>query len=1043
MKYPRSKEKELDRNLFDHPSSEYRGAPFWAWNCALEKEEMLRQIDAFKTMGMGGFHMHVRTGMATPYLSEEYMDYVALCVEKAKKEGMLAYLYDEDRWPSGTCGGRVTREDPSFGMMQLLFTPVPYGTANLPVPRDNAWAGGTRTEQGRLLAIYEVTIDGDGCLAAYRRLSEKEAAGREGLWYAYEEYTPASPWFNNAPYVDGMNEKAVARFLETTYDAYYERFGADFGGVIPSVFTDEPQIAMKGFLPEPESRCDVCMPWTAGTDELFRKKKGYSLLDVFPEIIWELPEGRTSRARYDFFDFVAGRFADVYCGMLGNWCDRHGIALAGHLVMEDELSGQTKAFGDAMRCYRAWKKMPGMDLLCDRREFNTVIQCRSAMRQQGGEAVLSELYGVTGWDFDFRGFKLQGDWQAALGVTMRVPHLTWMSMKGEAKRDYPSSIGYQSPWWDRFSLIEDHFARLNTALTRGEQAVRVAVIHPVESFWLLWGPAAQTAAARADMDRRHRTLTEYLVGGLIDFDFISEATLPELCAKGTNPLRVGIAAYDAVIVPGFRTLRSTTLDRLEAFRDAGGRLLFIGEKPTLCDAEKSERPVRLFERSENLPFDRTAILNALSDLRFADVVIEQVGNASAFKTLLPGTRPSDLVCQTRKDGDQTWFFLCHGFAPVCPDVDPCLTVSLRFKGAFTTVLFDTLTGSVRPVPASLVNGETVVRTPFFMHDSLLFRLTPGDPGKEDPGSAFSKRPVAVLDGRVPVQLNEPNALLLDMAEWSVDGGPWHPQEEILRLDNAVRTELGLPLRKKAVAQPYVVPPEPPVHRVKLRFIVPSELPLSDVRLALEDADKAMIFLNGDPVSSRPSGWYVDKCLSTVLLPEIPAGENVIEAEFPFGAREGLEWCYLLGDFGVRVDGTVKTLISPVRTLSFGDYSTQGLPFYTGNVTYLFDAAVGTDGVFSLRVPAYRGALIEVALDDERIGDIVFSPYRLTKTGVTPGNHRVALTLVGTRQNGFAQVHHVPGVWFYQNPDSWRSEGDLWSREYVLKPFGILRSPELG
>ena len=46
---------------------------------------------------------------------------------------------------------------------------------------------------------------------------------------------------------------------------------------------------------------------------------------------------------------------------------------------------------------------------------------------------MSELYGVTGWDFDFRDYKFYGDWQAALGVTLRVPHLSWMSMEGEAK----------------------------------------------------------------------------------------------------------------------------------------------------------------------------------------------------------------------------------------------------------------------------------------------------------------------------------------------------------------------------------------------------------------------------------------------------------------------------------------------------------------------------------------------------------------------------------------------------------------------------------
>ena len=97
MLYPQNANKALDEHLFRAPTSEYRGAPFWAWNCKLDKETMLEQIDNFKTMGMGGFHMHVRTGMASPYLDSEFMGYIKLCVEEAKKKGMFAWLYDEDR----------------------------------------------------------------------------------------------------------------------------------------------------------------------------------------------------------------------------------------------------------------------------------------------------------------------------------------------------------------------------------------------------------------------------------------------------------------------------------------------------------------------------------------------------------------------------------------------------------------------------------------------------------------------------------------------------------------------------------------------------------------------------------------------------------------------------------------------------------------------------------------------------------------------------------------------------------------------------------
>lgn len=91
LTYPKSSE-AFSNELFKSPTSEYRGCPFWAWNNRLEKVQLLRQIDNFKDMGMGGFHMHVRTGLDTEYMGDEFMSIVRSCVEYAEKKEMLACL---------------------------------------------------------------------------------------------------------------------------------------------------------------------------------------------------------------------------------------------------------------------------------------------------------------------------------------------------------------------------------------------------------------------------------------------------------------------------------------------------------------------------------------------------------------------------------------------------------------------------------------------------------------------------------------------------------------------------------------------------------------------------------------------------------------------------------------------------------------------------------------------------------------------------------------------------------------------------------------
>jgi hypothetical protein len=56
LSYPKSSA-PFSAELFENPTSEYRGCPFWAWNNKLDKAQLLRQIDYFEAMGMGGFHV--------------------------------------------------------------------------------------------------------------------------------------------------------------------------------------------------------------------------------------------------------------------------------------------------------------------------------------------------------------------------------------------------------------------------------------------------------------------------------------------------------------------------------------------------------------------------------------------------------------------------------------------------------------------------------------------------------------------------------------------------------------------------------------------------------------------------------------------------------------------------------------------------------------------------------------------------------------------------------------------------------------------------
>ncbi len=1000
----------LDRALFEKPTAEYRATPFWAWNCDLQKDELLRQIDIFKEMGLGGFHMHCRAGMSTTYLSDDFMELVKACTDHARENQMLSWLYDEDKWPSGYGGGYVTRDE-EYRERYITFTCDP----NFP-HRPDAF----------LLTCFDVVLDENKCLASYKQVAADEPAFEGTRWYVWREIAFLTPVFNNQTYVDTLNKKAIERFIEVTHERYFDTVGGDFGKTVPAIFTDEPQFAHKGTLAFADSKQNVTLPWTDDLEDTYKAAYGDSLIDHLPELLWDLPAGQVSLTRYRYHDHVSERFAEAFADTCGDWCKAHGIELTGHMMEEASLRSQTAAIGDCMRSYRSFG-IPGIDMLCAAFEFTTAKQCQSAVHQYGRPGMMSELYGVTGWDFDFRGHKLHGDWQAALGVTVRVPHLSWVSMKGTAKRDYPASISYQSSWYKEYSYVEDHFGRVNTALTRGKPLVKVAVIHPVESYWLHWGPNEQTQLVRDKMDENFHNITNWLLTGNIDFDYICESTFPAQCPAGGAPLCVGEMAYDVVIVPECETLRATTLDRLEAFKADGGKLVFMGDAPKYEDAVPSNRGKALFDSSRQVAFSRGAILEEL----YEDRTVEIRERSGALTT--------NLIHQIRQDTDGRWLFISHCTEPYNKDVARDQHLRVYVKGLCKPQLWDTITGEIKPIRYSHEGGRTLLHLHFFDYDSALIFLEDSEEACDLEPNSMS-RPVEMelaVPATVPYTLSEPNVLLLDTARYGVDDEELVGPENILRIDAAFRRRFDFPGYR---TQPWVVEAKPAEHTVTVEFTIHSEIDYEKPYLALENPDISTILWNGEAVNATPEGYYVDRSIEKVALPALKKGDNVLRVTFPFAERTDCEAMYLLGDFGVRVVGRQLTVTALPETLGFSDLTYQGLPFYGGAVSYHIPMTCAEEQDLLLRIPHYTAAVNTVAVDGERKAMVAYPPYVADLGRLTAGEHTVSITSYITRRNCFGDVHNADERMSWLGPNSWVTSGSAWTYEYRLRRTGVISTP---
>ena len=1027
---------------FRNPPARFRGTPFWAWNCTLKKENLRKQIGYFKEMGMGGFHMHCRTGMNTEYLGDEFMDMVSDCNETAKQKDMLCWLYDEDRYASGFGGGYVTK-DIQYRERYLLFTPSRLDGYEKDRETFQRKCRQGEEPKGYFVMAYRVRLT-MGYLEEY--VAEQEESIRcgdgETIWYAYLTVDEKSSWWNNQTYVNTLDKPALDRFIHITHERYYEKVGADFGKSIPAIFTDEPQFAEMENLNFAEEKKPVRLPFTDDFDESFQTAYGASLLEHLPEVIWEKGKDTAATFRYQYINHLTDRFVEAYAANVGSWCENHNLALTGHMKGEETLRSQTVFTGETMRSLRHFH-LPGHDVLSDQRDYPTAKMAQSVSRQFGRFGALSETYGVTNWDFDFRGHKMSGDWQAALGIAVRVHHVSWLSMEGEAKRDYPASINYQSPWYKEYPLIENYFGRVNAALTSGRPQVKVGVIHPVESFWMTFGPYDQTYEKQEALENQSRDLCGWLTFGQMDFDYISEALLEEEtnCAFDSQGFCMGEMRYQVILVPGCITLRESTVDRLLAFAGSGGRVVILGEAPVCMDGVFSEKVRELAGKCEVLTFEKGAVLKCLEPWRDVDVLLDS------------GGRADNLVYQMRQDEDGRWLFLAHGYEKVrdtfwsmvdCEDYPYVENIHLRIQGEYDLTVYDAMTGETEKLQCTHRNGQTRAEWRLGVHDSLLIRLTPAAERQQGSGNAVEiRKPSSRIRLTQPFEVirEEPNVLLLDKAEYRIDREPWQPEEDILKLDNICRRRFGYPPKEEAGAQPWTVKDEKGFPNVlSLRFAVDS---LTDTwaSLALESRDKTEIYVNGSLVEEESSGWFTDEAIEVVKIPPLRRGSNTIELRMPYGEKANVESCYLLGDFGVEVFGKEKRIIPAPEKVVFGDLTRQGMPFYGGNLTYRCKFTA-PGGHMRLRAQYFSGPLLGAAVDGKRTGSIAFAPYEVDLGDLEAGEHLLEITAFGNRYHTFGQLHNCDRNYSWFASCSWRTKNDRWSDEYMLKELGILVTPEL-
>lgn len=511
---------------------------FWCLNHLLEEVELKRQIEELSNAGFGGFFMHPRAGLLTPYGSAEWFRMLKVCINEARRVGLKAWLYDEDPFPSGMGGGFVTLGRPQLRASSLVPVIRRYdhpGQINLDLPsgelvgayliqettitRIDESAGLVRTDWSSVqLANHSYYPPFSSCGAPHwranttgqhLRITLKVDTAPVTIVGFVREYIVKDPW---GEYADLLNPEAVEIFLKLTHKAYRSRFEEAFGVVVPGIFTDEPKV-MGAF------------PWSESLAPIFHQISGQELYDVLPHLVLDIDQ-RSEWRRWAYREAISRAFKVAFIDRIEAFCSDSGLHFVGHISPEEDPIGQA-VFTPGLMNWIGGMGIAGTDLIGsdigDERHKLLHLGPKlasSAAHTRGKNLVLCEAFAVTDWVLDTAWMGKAINWLYALGVNMLSPHGQFYSIDGPRKREAPPSEFFQASYWEHFPAISAYVENLSRVLREGCHEAPVALYYPSEAF-MAWAPSLRHSALLSEEALAKSEALRAVLGELIDFLLVS------------------------------------------------------------------------------------------------------------------------------------------------------------------------------------------------------------------------------------------------------------------------------------------------------------------------------------------------------------------------------------------------------------------------------------------------------------------------------------------------------------------------------------------
>ncbi len=567
---------EALKRFFLNPPSDSRPMVRWWWfGTAVEKPELLRELQQMKSDGIGGAELAFvypevvddnSKGLRNfAFLSPEMLDAVRYVQAEARKLDMRIDVTLCSGWPYG---GPATTLAEAAGRLRTVEVDVPRHSTSIPSPQIQA---------GETL-ISAAMVDGTSNPPPAQRAAPG-AARPQSRWSS----ATAKPFYPTGPtsIVSAEARPRVALFFIRSHTRQQvKRAAVGAEGYVLDPFSHDAVATHLRAVGEPLLKAFGSTPpyaifsdsleaygadWTPALPLEFRKRRGYDLIPHLPELVaGDSPAADT--IRHDYGRTLTELVNENYLVQINSWAEAHQTRFRSQTYGEPAVS-----FSSQNLAALAEGEGPQW------RAFSTLRWATSANHVFGHSVTSGEtftwlhspVFRATPLDM-----KAEADLAFLMGENQFIFH-GWPYSPPEGKVPEPgwslyaaASLNDHNPWHPVMPAVTAYIARLSFLLRQGEPANQVAILLPTDDAWASFGPGHVSVSGVMQ-----RVITPALMSAILsagyNADFIDAEAIDT----------VGLGDHRIVVLPATDRIPVETLQKLGTWAAHGGKVIALGQLP--------------------------------------------------------------------------------------------------------------------------------------------------------------------------------------------------------------------------------------------------------------------------------------------------------------------------------------------------------------------------------------------------------------------------------------------------------------------------------